>query len=102
MHNNFSAAVALHNFIITEEENVQPVDRQYCPPGFADAADEDNGVWRSMDPSFGLTDIPHLTMAAQERLSKQMREDLKSYFNGVGQVDWQNERAGIVENDNDN
>ncbi len=53
-----------------------------------------------MDPSFGLTDIPHLTMAAQERLSKQMREDLKSYFNGVGQVEWQNDRAGIVENEN--
>ena len=54
------AAIALHNFLRTEESST------YCPPGFVDAEDGTGnaigGSWRhsDQDPSTGLTSISHL------------------------------------------
>ena len=54
------AAIALHNFLRTEESST------YCPPGFVDAEDGTGNAigesWRhsDQDPSTGLTSISHL------------------------------------------
>ena len=49
------AAIALHNYLRTEESSV------YCPAGFVDGEDGSgnviNGSWREEDPSSGLTPL---------------------------------------------
>lgn len=67
----------------------------YCPPGYADINGERNGGWRNECNQNGMEDIRKLSIAAHERRSKKMRDDIKHYFNGIGKVEWQYERAGI-------
>ena len=49
------AAIALHNYLRTEESSV------YCPAGFVDGEDGDgnvtNGTWRAEEPVTGLTPL---------------------------------------------
>lgn len=44
------AAVALHNFVQREEEDISPEERKYCPTGYVDFEDNDGniilGAWR--------------------------------------------------------
>ena len=101
------AAIALHNFLRTEESST------YCPPGFVDAEDGTgnaiSGSWRhsDQDPSTGLTSISHLvtgwcysfkfifdiTSLNTCRYSKSasdVRDAFKDYFNSSsGEVCWQ-------------
>jgi len=81
---------------MTEEKFLPESARLYCPQGFTDQNDNQNGAWRNNDAVFVLSDVPHLSIAAHERMSKQMRDDLKLYFNNEGQVEWQGEKAGLV------
>lgn len=70
-------------------------DRRYCPTGFPDTDDLENGTWRNEPQSGGLDTIRNISVAAHERLSKKMRDDLKLYFNGEGATNFQNQRIGI-------
>lgn len=90
------AAIALHNFIKSEEDLDLAGEHLYCPPGFADNNGR-NGSWRNEPHPAGLESISNLTVAAHERLSKKIREDLKTYFNGIGKVEWQNEMTGVLQ-----
>ena len=53
------AAIALHNYLRTEESSV------YCPQGFVNAEDGTgnaiDGSWRrDQDPSIGLSNVSHI------------------------------------------
>jgi len=102
------AAIALHNYLRTEESSV------YCPPGFVDAEDGTGnaigGSWRhsDRDPATGLTSVSRLgsnrlvifllnfkyNLSAlayrYSRSAADIRESFKDYFNSnSGKVSWQ-------------
>lgn len=93
--NTYTACVALHNFIKTEEGILTPAERSYCPPGYGDTGGEPNGRWRDEQLSGALIDISKLSVAAHERLSKTMRDSLQDYVVNEGAVEWQEERVGL-------
>jgi len=47
------------------------------------------GEWRNENPPSGLVSDRPLSIAAQERVSKKMRDDLKNYLLNEGAVEWQ-------------
>ena len=98
------AAIALHNYLRTEESSV------YCPPGFIDSEDGCGniveGAWRQdEDGNTGMQSISH-TGSNRYNLSHvqfllfftgrysqtagETRDSFKQYFcSRAGQVDWQ-------------
>lgn len=81
------AVVVLHNFCI-----MQGCCNLYCPPGFADSGDEDNGQWRSDRDT--LRSVGRLSSNTATRLCYQIREIICHYFlSAIGALPWQNNRA---------
>ena len=90
------AAVALHNFIKKEEQKLPPGSRFYCPPGYGDSSDEANGQWREEPVATALFDFQHMTIPAQARMAKNVRNDFAEYFSNEGAVPWQRVRANLA------
>jgi len=92
----YTACVALHNFLKKEEQSLNPVDRAYCPVGFGDdSGDNMNGEWRLQSPSNGLMSDKRLSLPAQEKKAKEMRDKLMCYTLNEGAVDWQASKIGL-------
>jgi hypothetical protein len=87
------ATVALHNFLRTEEMKLDPVARKYCPPGFADFDDSNNGEWRCSGGSGAFQNLRPNSKHNFSITAKQMRENLTVYFSGEGSVAWQYDRV---------
>jgi hypothetical protein len=69
-------------------EEKQTVASTYCPPGFVDTEDRENGVWRQeVQP---LQAVGRLAANNATRQAYLLRERLASYFHSPsGQVPWQ-------------
>ena len=89
------AAIALHNFIKSEEDNLPAEAQYYCPPGYADSHDEPNGQWRNEPQPAGLFDFERISVPAQERMSKNVRESFVDFFMNEGALSWQNSRINL-------
>jgi hypothetical protein len=85
--NMVKAVVVLHNFCLKEG-----CCKLYCPSGYVDTDDENNGQWRS--ESQPLTSVGRLSTNTATRVCYQIRDLICKYFSSnVGAVPWQNERA---------
>ena len=91
-----SATLVLHNYLRTEELNVSPEERSYCPPGYVDDGDENNGEWRNACPANALRNLARTTSRNAANVAKEMREILADYFITVGSVPFQFERASLI------
>jgi hypothetical protein len=81
------AVVVLHNFCLKEG-----CCKLYCPSGYVDTDDENNGQWRS--ESQPLTSVGRLSTNTVTRGCYQIRDLICKYFSSnVGAAPWQNERA---------
>lgn len=81
------ASCILHNFLIENQSN------HYTPPSYTDNEDGSHrlvsGQWRSEQNT--LTEVESTRSRNATHEAKRQRESLKSYFNFVGAVSWQNE-----------
>lgn len=88
------AAMCLHNFLITKNDEQAPQQQKYCPPEFVDRETEKGeiieGEWRQQSQS---DHIRHIGKCGAHRATKDaytMRDTLSSYFMTLaGQVPWQ-------------
>jgi hypothetical protein len=85
----------LHNYLRTEELTWEEDRRLYCPAGYVDENDEDNGAWRNAGRSDAFLPLRASTSHSCSRTAKTMRDNLAMYFSGIGSVPWQTERAGL-------
>ncbi|XP_044254905.1 uncharacterized protein LOC123005289 [Tribolium madens] len=81
------AVVVLHNFCLQ-----QGCCNIYCPSGYVDVDDKDNGQWRSeIKP---LPSVGRVSTNTATRLCYHIRDLVCEYFSSnVGALPWQNERA---------
>lgn len=83
------AAIALHNFLRTNESSV------YCPPGFTDGEDGAGNVlegeWRrEADSCTGIERIGHVGGNRYGRAASEVRDTYRHYFSSQeGELDWQ-------------
>jgi hypothetical protein len=94
------ACVVLHNFLLTKAETHESA---YCPRSFADQILPNgqiiNGLWRNeQNTVHGALSTPARNYS---RHACTVRSQFKNYFNFAGAVSWQNEKAYIVEGDNE-
>ncbi|KYN21997.1 hypothetical protein ALC57_05621 [Trachymyrmex cornetzi] len=88
------AAMCLHNFLITKNDEQTPQQQKYCSPEFVDRETERGeiieGEWRQQSQS---DHIRHIGKCGAHRATKDaytMRDTLSSYFmTPAGQVPWQ-------------
>jgi hypothetical protein len=80
------ACVCLHNYCKIMEE--KQTAASYCPPGFVDTEDQENGAWRQeVQP---LQAVGRLATNYATRQAYLLRDRLASYFDSPnGQVPWQ-------------
>ena len=85
------AAVCLHNYIIMQEETLNPFERSYT-----NLTDNDvsgvmaNGEWRNESEPVGtFTRIGRQGSNNQGGVQANIREELTSFFINEGSVDWQ-------------
>lgn len=90
-----SATTVLHNYL-RSKEIIEPGDqRRYCPPGYADTDDEENGNWRNIGSANALNRLSVNNNNNYTKEAKKIRDNLTYYFNNSGIVEWQYERAGV-------
>ena len=87
------ACVALHNFLRTED--IISSENAYCPVGYADDGDEDNGSWRANGDINAFRNITSLSSNMHSRAAGKMRDELAHYFTNEGSVDWQRKNVGL-------
>jgi hypothetical protein len=86
------ATVVLHNFCKKELGGIESINNTiYCPPGYTDTNDEENGLWRTeAEP---LQSVGRLSSNRATRIVYGIRDTFANYFlSPVGQVPWQEER----------
>ena len=95
------ACIVLHNFLMSKAD--QAKGSLYFPPGFADQITETgeirNGDWRK-EVNMNNSAFENAAVLQGRNYSAdafQVREEFVNYFNSVGSVPWQTERAGVNE-----
>lgn len=86
------AVCVLYNFLTKPEE----VCSTYLPPGMADTADSDgritNGSWRlDSSPKESWQSLPQQGNRGHCVSAKEVRDNCRDFFNGIGRVAWQND-----------
>ena len=85
------ACTVLHNFLIT----VGQKNSAYCPPSYKDRILPNGnfvkGAWRMDNPNLPSLQ-PRPSLNSYEG-GEEVREKYVDYFNGDGQVPWQNDHA---------
>lgn len=89
----FTASIALHNYLRTEDLSAPTSGALYVPDGYADIDDHDNGNWRTEEGSLALRNINQLGSNNATAAAKEMRNSLASYFTNEGKVSWQMQRV---------
>ena len=78
----------LHNYLRVHK------DPNYCPPGMADSVAEDGGI---TDGFWRAAECPLQELATFSRSTNteglHIRESLKDYFVGPGNVEWQQQHV---------
>ncbi|EFA13153.1 Putative nuclease HARBI1-like Protein [Tribolium castaneum] len=69
------AIVVLHNFCKTHSSNAQ-----YCPPGYTDVGDQDNGGWRIDLNNEPLPSVGRLSANIASRQNYDIRDAMADYF----------------------
>lgn len=82
------ATLCLHNFLRTEEMKLDPTSQHYCPPGYTDSEDQDNGEWRAEGRAEAFRNFDTSRIHNAYKNAKQMRDSLTDYFVGLGAVPW--------------
>jgi hypothetical protein len=90
----FLACIVLHNFLRSDDLS-EPSGGHYCPPGFADIGDEENGGWRQEEASMALRNINQLSSNMHTAAAKAMRDNFADYFINEGTVEWQRRIVGL-------
>lgn len=81
------ACVVLHNFC--KLEGIGKTPSRYCPPGYVDENDENNGGWRN-EIDAPLPSVGRLSSNNASRLTILARNTLATYFaSAEGEVPWQ-------------
>lgn len=75
---------------------MKPESRVYCPVGYVDYNDEDNGIWRQEGVPGGMRDITTIGSNNYTKSAKTVRDNLAEYFVKEGAVPWQRERAAVL------
>lgn len=86
--NIVKAVVVLHNYCLTELDNEE--NNVYCPVGFVDADDQNNGAWR--DEEAPLKSVGRLGANVSTKNLYYQRDILANYFiSPTGKIPWQEE-----------
>lgn len=92
--NIVKACVVLHNFCKLRGIGKSPACT-YCPPGYVDSNDEDNGNWR-LEIDRPLQSVGRLSSNNSSKDVYLIRDKLADYFMSHGRVAWQNEKIGLI------
>ncbi|OXA39154.1 protein ANTAGONIST OF LIKE HETEROCHROMATIN PROTEIN 1 [Folsomia candida] len=88
------ACIALHNFLRTQDLSAPSLD-PYCPAGFVDTGDEDNGEWRQEEHSLALRNLTRLSSNMHSAAAREMRDSFAEYFVNEGAVEWRRNLIGL-------
>lgn len=89
-----TACIALHNFLRTQDLSAPSLD-PYCPAGFVDTGDEDNGEWRQEEHSLALRNLTRLSSNMHSAAAREMRDSFAEYFVNEGAVEWRRNLIGL-------
>ncbi|XP_024893938.1 protein ALP1-like isoform X1 [Temnothorax curvispinosus] len=90
------AAMCLHNFLKTKNDEKAPLQQRYCHPQFADRETEEGnlieGEWRQQSQDNHIRPMGNAGAHRATRDAYAMRDTLSSYFmTAAGEVPWQYE-----------
>lgn len=79
VENIIKACVCLHNFLRVKSPT-------YCPPGFSDCDDLDNGQWRKNAGKHILQSVGHSTYRNSTHRALKLRDEIAFYLSGEGKI----------------